>query len=356
MLVNLNPYSAEIVADTVAHLPKTDLHVLAETFGRLMRVVERRRGLAPYTHDSVMERLREEMPAGLGRLLEANRLIRAQADSCVGRDCRELYEQPDFVEACFQHLLEEEAINGSLLAEVRLGGVWVFYPHLLQCFRSAESRVQARHPLFIAEPLIAWGLEAPETMEKVIRHTCELAAEGLRGVDLYPEYIRFDYPAINRMAEIAVDAGLGVTCHAGEFASAGLAEALEIPGLTRLGHATQSHRDIARLEEIARRGIVVEVSLTSNVVLGAVNTYEEHPLRQFLDAGVRVTLCSDDPITFATDIGREYAFARKLGFSEQELLSCALTGVEASFASAERKRTLIDFLASFKAEQVHSAS
>jgi adenosine deaminase len=337
----LQPYAPDIDAGAVRHLPKTDLHVHAETFGRLMQAVLRRRGLPPYSHRTTIERHMTEMPPGLERLVEVNRLLRAQADACIGTDCQLLYEQPDYVEACFEQTMEEEASHGSLIAELRLGGGWVLYPHFLPCFRSAERRVRARYPGFVAEPIIAWGLAAPDFMETVMRYTCELASEGIAGVDLYPEYRRYDYQEICRMAERAAEAGLGVTCHDGEFDPETLRATLHLPGLTRMGHATQAWREPGLMEELARRGIVVEVALTSNVVLGAVPSYEEHPLRRFLDAGVRVTLCSDDPVTFATDIGREYAIASMLGFSEEELRDFARTGIEASFTpEANRARLL----------------
>ena len=282
-----------------------------------------------------------EMEPGIPRLRELNRLLRELLDERVGCPIDELCEQPDYVEACFEALMEEEAACGSLLAEVRLGGIWVLRPHFLDCFRRAERRVRWRHALFHAEPIIAWALDPPDMMDTVVRYTCELAPDGIAGVDLYPEYRRFGYAAIYRMAERAAEAGLGVTCHDGEFEPDTLGQALDIPGLTRLGHATQAYRVPGLLDELARRGIVVEVALTSNVVLGAVESFEAHPLRRFLDAGVRVTLCSDDPVTFATNIGREYALAARLGFSEEELLRMARTGIEASFTAAKNKETLL---------------
>jgi len=154
---------------------------------------------------------------GIPRLRELNRLIRDEADFRMGTDHQILTEQPDCVEAGFEDLMEEEASNGSFLAEVRLGGVWVLRPHFLTCFRAAERRVQTRHPLFHAEPIIALGLDPPELGETIFRYTCELASEGIAGVDLYPEYRRYEYREINRMAEMAAAAGLGVTCHDGEF-------------------------------------------------------------------------------------------------------------------------------------------
>ena len=89
--------------------------------------------------------------------------------------------------------------------------------------------------------------------------------------------------------------------------------ALTLP-VTRIGHGVRSIEDPALVEELAERGIVLEVCPTSNVVLGIYPSYEEHPLRALRAAGVRVTLGSDDPPWFGASIGGEYAVcAERLG-------------------------------------------
>jgi len=241
--------------------------------------------------------------------------------------------------------MEEEAADGSVLAEIRVGGGWPLFPHFLTCFRAAERRVQARHPRFRAEPIIAWALTRDATLvETVARYTVARAGEGIAGIDLYPEYRFWDYETLSGLARRAVDAGLGVTCHEGEFEPDTFMQMLDLPGLTRIGHGTQAYNVPGLLDELRRRGIVVEVSLTSNVITGAVMSYEDHPIGRFLEAGVKVTLCSDDPVMFDTTIGREYAVAKAIGFSEDDLRQFARNGIEASFTSPERKAELMRYV------------
>jgi adenosine deaminase len=142
---------------------------------------------------------------------------------------------------------------------------------------------------------------------------------------------------------IAAASGLGCTVHAGEHAGAeSVREALTLP-VTRLSHGVRAVEDPALVKEIAARGIVLEACPTSNVATGVFPSYEVHPLRRLYEAGVKVTLGSDDPPYFGASIGGEYAVAReRLGFEEGELETITRTAIEASFADDALKRSLIN--------------
>jgi len=142
--------------------------------------------------------------------------------------------------------------------------------------------------------------------------------------------------------EIAADAGLGCTVHAGEWAGAESVRAgLGLP-VTRLGHGVRAIEDPELVREIAERGIVLECCPTSNVVLRAFDSYEEHPLPRLREAGVRVTLGSDDPPYFGTSIGGEYAVCReRMGFRDDDLRDITRTALEAAFCDETLKEGLI---------------
>ncbi|MCA1668968.1 MAG: hypothetical protein LC793_16565 [Thermomicrobia bacterium] len=168
---------------------------------------------------------------------------------------------------------------------------------------------------------------------------------------LRPYDTEADWAATYRLAERAAAAGLGITVHAGEFSTANLAAALRVPGVTRLGHAVYAARDPRLLDAIARRGITVECALTSNVMLGATASYEEHPIRQFIVHGIPVTLNTDDPVRVGTTIGREYAIAAALGFASAELVALTRNAVRASFTTAERRTALLARVADAERER-----
>jgi adenosine deaminase len=95
---------------------------------------------------------------------------------------------------------------------------------------------------------------------------------------------------------------------------------------------------------VAASGVTVECCLSCNVVMGAVPSYEEHPIRRFIRHGISVALCTDDPVQVCTTIGREYALAHMLGLSAAELLDITRTAIQASFAPEERRAVLLSEL------------
>ena len=145
-----------------------------------------------------------------------------------------------------------------------------------------------------------------------------------------------------RAYAIAAGAGLGCTVHAGEHAGAeSVRAALTLP-VTRIAHGVRAIEDPALVAEIAERGIVLEVCPTSNVATGVVASYADHPLGALREAGVRLTLGSDDPPYFGCSIGTEYAVAReRLGPDEEKLLDMTRTAVEGSFADGGLRRALL---------------
>jgi adenosine deaminase len=197
------------------------------------------------------------------------------------------------------------------------------------------------------------GIEG-RILATAIRNHGTVAAEALArrlAEDRHPYVVGFQlagdeagYPPepFARAYDIAAASGLGCSAHAGEHAGAeSVRGALTLP-VTRLAHGVRAIEDPALVAEIAERGIVLEVCPTSNVATGVFPTYEAHPLGALREAGVRVTLNSDDPPYFGCSIGSEYAVAReRLGVDEGELIEITRTAVEGAFADDAVKRELL---------------
>ena len=145
---------------------------------------------------------------------------------------------------------------------------------------------------------------------------------------------------------IAAGAGLGCTVHAGEWAGAeSVRGALELP-VTRISHGVRAIEDRALVDELARRRVTLEVCPTSNVVLGVFPSFEEHPFPVLREAGVPLTLGSDDPPYFGASVGGEYAIAREhFGMGDDELVGLTRTAIEASFAEPALRDHLMTRLA-----------
>jgi len=141
-------------------------------------------------------------------------------------------------------------------------------------------------------------------------------------------------PWFGEVYRFAKGAGLRLTAHAGETVGPeSVWAALEI-GAERIGHGIRAVEDAALLRHLRDRGIPLEVCITSNVATGAVESLEAHPVRRLYDAGVPITLNTDDPAIFATTISGEYELAaRQLGFSDAELRGIAENAFRYGFRS-----------------------
>ena len=137
--------------------------------------------------------------------------------------------------------------------------------------------------------------------------------------------------------------GLRLTAHAGETAGPGSVwGALNLPA-ERIGHGFSASQDPELVEELSRRQIPIEICITSNLRTGLCPTIGEHPVRNYFDQGVMVTLNTDDPAMFATSLSREYQLAQdNFGFSNEHLRELARNSFEASFLPAEKKLQFLD--------------
>jgi len=138
---------------------------------------------------------------------------------------------------------------------------------------------------------------------------------------------------------LAHDKGYGCTIHAGEVRGpeSVWAAIRDLP-VTRIGHGVRSIEDPALVEALARQGIALEVCPGSNVALGLYPDRNAHPLHRLIEAGVRVTLSSDDPPFFHTTLGTEYDQA---GLDDAALRKITRTAIETSFADEATKAKLL---------------
>lgn len=132
--------------------------------------------------------------------------------------------------------------------------------------------------------------------------------------------------------------GLHLLAHAGESVGPeSIWAALNI-GAERIGHGLHAIEDRELMETLAERQIPVEVCISSNIRTGCCRKLEEHPVKKMFDAGLMVTLNSDDPPMFGTSLAREYQLAQDVfGFTNDQLRELARNSFEASFLDAEKK-------------------
>ena len=181
-----------------------------------------------------------------------------------------------------------------------------------------------------------------EAAEAIARRHADDRHPYVVGFNLVGDEAAWPASLFARAYEIASRSGLGCTVHAGEHDGPGsVRAALELP-ITRMSHGVRAIEEPALVAELAERAIVLEVCPSSNVALGLFATYDDHPLGALREAGVRVTLGSDDPPYFGCSIGAEYAVARERhGLEEGQLIDVTRLAVEAGFAEDAVKEGLI---------------
>ncbi|OAN45039.1 adenosine deaminase [Chloroflexus islandicus] len=138
-------------------------------------------------------------------------------------------------------------------------------------------------------------------------------------------------------------AGLGVMAHAGEVVGpASVWGAIDVLEVSRIGHGIRSVDDPALLAALAARGIVLDVCPSSNIRTKAITAWPAHPLRQLYDAGVPVTINSDDPTFFETTITEEFRrAAHYLGFTAADFCAMTRTAAQATFLPPAERAALL---------------
>lgn len=187
------------------------------------------------------------------------------------------------------------------------------------------------------------GLEAAEETTRLATDDA-LRPEGLVSFGLGGPEIGVPRPQFKPYFDRAIAAGLRSVPHAGETTGPQTVwDALVDLRAERIGHGTSSAQDPELLAHLAEHGIPLEVCPTSNLATRAVRTLDEHPIKEFVRAGVVVTVNSDDPPMFGTDLNNEYAVAaRLLDLDERGLAALARNAVEASFLDAAGKARITD--------------
>jgi adenosine deaminase len=193
---------------------------------------------------------------------------------------------------------------------------------------------------------------------EVARLAAKLQSSGVVAFGMGGDELAFPTVNFRPAFDYAHQQGLHTVCHAGEIGGPeSVREAIELLGAERIGHGIAVMRDEALANSLSTRRVVLENCITSNLRTGALAkqtgnpnaTMKDHPLPNFLKLGVPVTLSTDDPGLFHTDLLSEYSHAAALGLSKEQLLQLAEYSFLAAFVTPEDKRKMImDFHAAVK--------
>jgi len=183
---------------------------------------------------------------------------------------------------------------------------------------------------------------------RVFRKAAELRAQypSIVGIGIGGDEARGPASLFKDLYAEARAAGLRLTAHAGESGGpvdgpASIWAAINI-GAERIGHGLAAQHDPELIEVLATRQVPIEINVTSNIRTGCCASYDDHPLRRYFDQGLMVTLNSDDPPMFGSNLLDEYILAHsRFGFTLEQLRELAANAVEASFLPPARQLALL---------------
>ncbi len=251
---------------------------------------------------------------------------------------------PDVVEFFAHQAVVDAAQEGVRYLELRFSPGFMAFKHGLALEAVIEAVIsgsqQAAREKGILVPLIA--IASREMGPIVCRNTFALAARYapyIVGVDLAGDEDNHPPEPFAPAFDFAHEQGLGITVHAGEQACAeNIRTAVEVLHASRIGHGIQAiHRpDIMAL--LRERNIPLEISITSNWIVGAVPAVEDHPVCRLQAAGVPITINSDDPALFGIDLtGELELYARICELGPGDLLQRQVEALEFGFAPESDK-------------------
>ena len=209
----------------------------------------------------------------------------------------------------------------------------------------AEGIMRAKAETGIEGRMIATGLRhgGPEAVERAARLIAGNPHPLVTGFGMAGDE-RMHHPKdFARAFDLAREAGLRITVHAGELCgAASVRDALDHLRPERIGHGVRAIEDPALVDRLAEEGIVLEVCPASNIALKVFADHASHPFNALRAAGVKVTLNSDDPPHFHSSLANEYAIARdRFGLDDAALTAVTRTAIEAAFCDAGTKTALL---------------
>jgi adenosine deaminase len=210
---------------------------------------------------------------------------------------------------------------------------------LAQAIRKGLDRVPETEVWLIADLVRDHGpQQARQTLSQVreVMH-CGIIGIGIGGSEhLYPpEPFAPVYEAARRL-------GLHTSAHAGEAAGPeSIRGAVEALAVDRIGHGIAARQDASVMALLAERQIPLELCPLSNVATGSIAAISEHPVREFWQAGLMLTVNTDDPGMFHNSMVGEFTVLHDVfGFDRNEIRRLILNGVDASWQAADRKTAL----------------
>jgi len=245
-------------------------------------------------------------------------------------------------------VLEESAAHGVVYTEMFVspdfcgGGDVGAWRDFLRAMEETARRVEARGGPALRLIVTCIRHFGPEKSRAPALCAAETAGDFLTGFGIAGDESVLTPGDFRWAFDCAREAGLSLTAHAGEWGGPkSVRAAIRDLGVNRIGHGVRAIEDLALIDEIAERGITLEVCPGSNVALGLYPAWRRHPIERLRERGVKVTVSTDDPPFFHTTMTREYEeLERAFGWEQEIFAEIHRNALDAAFCDAETKKRI----------------
>lgn len=331
------------VVDWLRRLPKCELHlhlegtILPETLLELSR----RHDAEPLTPESARKLYQYEDFMGFLMAFKA---------------VTERLRGPDDYELITYNMIRELAAQGVVHAEVYVSFGIIYYWKKVEVEPYVEAiergRLRAEKEFGTT---VYWLVDAvrhfgAEEAARVFRKAAELRGRypSIVGIGIGGDEARGGAELFRELYAEAKATGLRLTAHAGESVGPESIWAAINIGAERVGHALSAQQDAELMDVLAEKQIPLELNVTSNLRTGCCKELEEHPVKLYFESGLMITINSDDPPMFGSDLLGEYVLVQEqFEFSLEQMRELAANSVEASFLPPERKIEMLQRVEQF---------
>lgn len=324
----------------IHRLPKVELHLHLEGSIRrhtLQELARTKSWLRPQIEAWISERERETYRYGsFQKFLQAFKVVAL------------LLEGPDDYALAAARLVDELALQNVKYAEVTLSAgiiLWKKRPMdaVFEALAEAAEEGERRRGVrvrWIFDAIRQFGVEHAR---QVLNWAGRFQSRGVVAFGIGGDEERGPAAQFADVYREARDLGLHTTAHAGETAGPeSILDAVEVLRAERIGHGLTILRDPRVASVVRDRGIALEVCPTSNVATGLIRRFEDHPLPEFLSAGLLVTLNSDDPGMFGASLEREFELAAScFALSRRQIVDLSGNAIRAAFLSGADRDILL---------------
>lgn len=264
------------------------------------------------------------------------------------RTLRNFYLSLDLIKRFVYECVEDAANDGLVYLELRFcpSALSHFRPDLLpEVIASVVNSAQQASRQFDLplRLLVCLNRHEPlELAEHIVSNMWPFLSEGIAGVDLAGDELNFSALPFQNLLLDAKNRGLALTVHAGEWGGAeNVSEAMNILKANRIGHGVRILESEDAVAEAVDQQIPLEVCLTSNIQSGVYSSLKKHPINKMLEAGLNVTINSDDPQISRITLSSELQLLKQqFGLSLDHIFQAQLASIAASFLPAQHQEKI----------------